>query len=214
MTAIFIAATIVVFLIIDWIVQRVRSRASQADMGASVPGNGGYPLRIPAGIYFSKSHTWISLFPSGEARIGIDDFIGSVLGDPEVTFMRGLGERVKKGDPLIVLSTGDRRLVIRAPLAGEIVRVNDNLEKHPQAMRDQLFSEGWAYTLRPNMLDELRSLMLGEESRNWMRRLAPIARSFCRQSYKWSFGAGFSAGWRLSGCGRAEAPRRCCLAAV
>jgi glycine cleavage system H protein len=169
MTALFVAATIIVFLGIDWAVRRMKSRASQAEVQAPAMQNEAYPLRIPEGVYFSKSHTWITLFPSGEARIGIDDFIGSVVGDPEVTFMRGIGEHVRKGDPLAVLSAGDRRLVIRAPLAGEVIRVNSDLEKNPGSMRDQLFSQGWAYTIRPVKTDDVRSLMLGEESRNWMR---------------------------------------------
>jgi glycine cleavage system H protein len=168
MTVLLVVATIVFFLSVDWIVQRMKEKKS-VEAAPLAPAKA-YPMRIPEGVFFAKSHTWLNLFPSGRVRLGIDDFVGSALDDPEVSFMRAVGEIVEKGDPLLVLSEGERRLTVRSPISGEIVSINPDLEKNPGLMRETLFSSGWAYTIQPKRAEELRSLMLGEESRTWMSK--------------------------------------------
>jgi len=127
-----------------------------------------YPMRIPEGVFFARSHTWLNLFPSGRVRLGVDDLVGSLLDNPEVTFMRSPGERVEKGDPLLSLGAGDKHLIVRSPISGEILSVNNELENNPALMREKLFSDGWAYTIRPKGVEELRTMLLGEATRQWM----------------------------------------------
>jgi len=178
MTVIFVVATIIFFLGVDWLVRWARQRRAPATASAVQSAPAMIPVRTPEGIFFARSHTWLNLFPSGRVRLGVDDFVGSLLDNPEVTLMRSPGERVDRGDPLVALSDGERRLIIRAPIAGEILAVNNALEKDPALMHKKLFSDGWAYTIRPNGVEELRAMLLGEESRHWiaeeMRRLRDL----------------------------------------
>ncbi len=168
MTPLFVVATIILFLSLEWVVGRVRQRKAQA-APALQPAGQPYPLRIPEGVFFAKSHTWLNLFPSGQVRLGIDDFVGRLLEKPEVTLMKRAGESVERGDPILILKEGDHRLTIRSPLAGDILAVNGDLADDPDLMREVLFSKGWAYTLRPRRPEELRTFMLGDESRAWMK---------------------------------------------
>ncbi len=170
MTVLLVVATIVFFLTLDWIVQKSRTMKAAETVPVGRPKSGSYPLRVPEGVFFAKSHTWLNLFPSGKVRLGVDDFIGSVLENPEVSFMRTTGEHVEKGDPLLMLREDDRQLIVRSPISGEIVGLNPKLEKDPALMRETLFSDGWAYVIQPERSEQLRSLMLGEESRAWMAR--------------------------------------------
>ncbi len=167
MTVLLVVATIVFFLGVDWIVRRMKEKEAIL-APIPQPGSGAYPLRIPEGVFFAKSHTWLNLFPSGKVRLGVDDFVGSVLDKPEISFMRTVGDQVEKGEPLLLLSEGDRQLIVRSPISGEIVSLNPELEKDPKVMRETLFSSGWAYTIQPKRSEELRALLLGEESRAWM----------------------------------------------
>ncbi len=168
MTVIFFVAAIIFFLSLDWIVQLVKKQKAGAAeiVPPSVPAAN--PLRVPEGVFFARSHTWLNLFPSGKIRVGIDDFVGTLMENPQVTFSLKAGDRVEKGDPLLVREEGERRITIRSPLAGEILSVNESLEKSPRLMRDSLFSEGWAYSMKPRRLEELRSMLIGEETRSWM----------------------------------------------
>lgn len=168
MTALFFVATIVFFLGIDWVVQRLKKdTAVEAGLAPQTSAQTGQ-LRVPEGIFFAKSHTWVNLFPSGKVRLGVDDFVGNLMENPRIAFALKPGDRVEKGDPLLVVEDGDRRVTIRSPLAGEVLAVNADLEKSPQLMRESLFSEGWAYSIRPRRIEELRSMLIGEETRSWM----------------------------------------------
>ena len=176
MTVIFVVATIIFFLGLDWLVRLIRQKKSPAPAATAQPAS--FSLRTPEGIFFARSHTWMNLFPSGRIRLGVDDFVTNLLDNPEVTLMRSPGERVDRGDPLIALSDGERRLIVRAPIGGEITAVNNALESDPTLMREKLFSDGWAYSIRPKGVEEVRAMLLGEESRHWiseeLRRLRDL----------------------------------------
>jgi glycine cleavage system H protein len=177
MTVLFVVLTIVFFLALDAIVRRVRAKkAVPATIRQTAPT--AYPVRLPDGIFFAHSHTWLSLFPSGKVRLGVDDFVGRLLDKPQVEYLKGVGDVVQKGEPLFTLSEGGRTLTVRAPMAGRIVNMNEQLPKNPSLLKENLFSEGWAYTIHPEKPSELRSMLLGDETRRWIpnefRRLRDV----------------------------------------
>lgn len=167
MTVLFVVATIVLFLTIDWAVNR-RKQATLAVQAAQPAPFQAYPLRVPEGIFFAKSHTWLSLFPSGKVRLGVDDFLGSLLYGARISLLKNAGDRVEKGDPLMSLSQDGGEITVRAPISGEISAVNSRLADNPELSRDNLFSEGWAYAIKPANSGELRNLLLGSETRSWI----------------------------------------------
>jgi glycine cleavage system H protein len=167
MTVLFVIATIISFLVIDWFVQRRKERlaASTAPVSKPVQTN---PVRLPAGIFFAPSHTWLNLFPSGKIRLGIDDFISRLLTRPEIVMLKKTNEMVKKGEAVILLKEGKHRLTVRSPIEGEILTVNDELPKHPDLLGDRLFSDGWGYIMKPRRSSDVKKLLLGNESRAWI----------------------------------------------
>jgi glycine cleavage system H lipoate-binding protein len=177
MTVIFVVMTILVFLTLDVIVRRVRAKRT-APVAFAQKVQSAFPVRIPEGIFFARSHTWMSLFPSGKVRLGVDDFVGRLLDKPQVEYMRGAGDTVKKGDALFALSEGGRTLTIHAPMAGRIVSVNEELPRRPELLKENLFSDGWAFTIQPEKPSELREMLLGEETGRWIagefRRLRDV----------------------------------------
>jgi glycine cleavage system H protein len=177
MTVIFVAMTILFFLTLDVVVRRVRAKKAVPAMAVRT-ARPAYPVRLPDGIFFARSHTWLNLFPSGKVRLGVDDFVGRLLDKPEVQYLKSAGDAVKKGEPLFALREGGQTLTLRAPMDGRIISLNEHLPKNPGLLKENLFSEGWAYTIQPEKPSELRSLMLGEETRSWIpqefRRLRDV----------------------------------------
>jgi glycine cleavage system H lipoate-binding protein len=169
MTVLFVVATILAFLGIDWMVQRSRAKdATRSAAPARSAEAQPFPLRVPEGIFFAKSHTWLSLFPSGKVRLGIDDFIANLLEQAEVTLIKTQGERVEKGEPLLVIAENGQALTVRTPISGVVVSTNPKLEERRGLKHADLFSDGWAYTIRPTKPEELRGLLIGNETRSWM----------------------------------------------
>ncbi|TAK59098.1 MAG: hypothetical protein EPO24_08110 [Bacteroidetes bacterium] len=167
MTVLFVVATIILFLTIDWFVRRAKEKKPIAvPQQATVAKQ--FSIRTPEGIYFTPSHTWMNLFPSGKVRLGIDDFVGRMFEKPRVTFLKKAGERVAEGEPLLMLQEGEHALTVRSPIECEILSENEELHEHSSLMYESLFSDGWAYTIKPARFADLRSMMLGPDSRTWM----------------------------------------------
>ena len=167
MTVIFVIGTILFFLALDWIVRRIRGTRRAPVQAHREPAQ--YPVRIPGGIFFARSHTWLNLLPSGKLRLGIDDFVGRMLDNPEIILLKEAGDAVKRGEPIFSLISGDRSLFVRSPIDGEVMGVNERLGTDPSAQRDQLFSDGWGYLIQPNRVAQLKELLLGAETRAWIR---------------------------------------------
>ncbi len=167
MTAILVVATILFFVGLDWAVRRVRKSEPVPVPSVREPV---LPVRIPEGIFFARNHTWMNLFPSGKVRMGIDDFVGRLLDHPSLMFLKGTGDTISRGEPILRLKQNGHSLTINSPLSGTIVSRNDDLNKHPEKMKEMLFSDGWAYTIQPTKTTELRSSIFGVETKEWIRQ--------------------------------------------
>lgn len=178
MAAIYVIATILAFLGIDLIIHgpiaRIRAHAS---MNISAKAQLSL-LRLPEDVFFARSHTWLSLSPSGKVRLGVDDFIANLFEKAEVTLVKSSGNHVEVGEPVLVLSKHGRALTVRAPISGEIVSINEKLEGQKGLKRAGQFSDGWAYTIQPGEPAQLRRLMPGGESRSWMSNETGRLRDF------------------------------------
>jgi glycine cleavage system H protein len=175
MTVLFVIATIILFLSVDWMLERRRARqearssAASAASPAAQPTMDPYPVRVPDGIFFAPSHTWLNLFPSGKLRLGVDDFIARLVSRPQIVLLKNAGDKIAKGDPIILLKETDHLLTVRSPLSGEILETNEELTRNPSYLRERLFGDGWGYTIKPEAVSELKSMMIGGESRTWIR---------------------------------------------
>ena len=167
MTVIFVIATIIFFLTLDWVSRRMKARkAVVVPAGHAVPA---YPVRVPEGIFFTKSHTWLNLFPSGKVRIGVDDFVGRMVENPQIILLKKNGEAISRGEPVLTMKEDEHLLTVRSPIDGDIESINEELVRHPELLKDLLFSDGWAYTIKPRKFSEIKGLLLGSETREWMR---------------------------------------------
>ncbi len=167
MTVLFVVATIILFFTIEWISRKFKAKhASQTSPMQNVIAP--YPVRTPEGIFFARTHTWLNLFPSGKLQIGIDDFVGRMIEKPKVVLLKNNGDHIEKGDPILLLQDSEKSLTIHSPIEAEIVGINDQIESRPELLKELLFSDGWAYTLKPKRFLDLRSLLLGPDSKTWM----------------------------------------------
>ena len=173
MTVLLVVATILVFLGIDWGLRRFKAGRS-VSLAPATPARAHESLavmavRAPEGMFFARSHTWLNLFPSGKVRLGLDDFVGRLLEQPEITYLKREGEPVKRGERIMVLTEGARSLTVRSPIDGSILSRNEKLKKNPALLKEQLFSDGWAYAIKPQRSSDLKLMLLGDETRSWMR---------------------------------------------
>lgn len=122
--------------------------------------------RLPAGVFLQPTFTWGHVRPGGEVEVGVHPLLLSLVGpDPEVETRRA-GEHVAKGDPLMVVGTGERRLVVRSPIAGSVARANVS---SPAETDWQGRSETTCLIQAERLSDEVPTWMLGEAAVDWTR---------------------------------------------
>lgn len=172
MVAIFVILTIVAFIMIDSIVQwneaKKRAPALAPTASRAVPMLAFEPA-APAGIFFDAGHTWVSVDTLGWAQVGMDDVTQRLIGRIDAVELPAPGQEVQRGDPLFTVRQGARTATFRSPLDGVVHAVNDNLKRHPEALREDPYRAGWVCHLKPSHLArDLKQLMIAEDVAAWL----------------------------------------------
>lgn len=113
-------------------------------------------LNHPSNLKYSKTDEWIRL--EGDlAVIGITDYAQDQLGDIVYVELPGqsgqqMAYEEKFGDIESVKATSE----LISPIAGEIVKTNEELKEHPEYVNDDPYGEGWLLVVKladPSQLD-------------------------------------------------------------
>lgn len=106
-------------------------------------------MDIPATLRYTRSHEWATE-PDGEGivTVGITDFAQDQLGDVVFVELPEAGRRVAAGAAVAVVESVKTASDIYAPLAGEVVAVNDALVDAPEAINAGAYGDGWLFKLR------------------------------------------------------------------
>ncbi|RLB37951.1 MAG: glycine cleavage system protein H, partial [Deltaproteobacteria bacterium] len=59
---------------------------------------------------------------------------------------------------------------VYAPVNGELVAVNEELEDNPGLINDDCYGKGWMFKIKPDDMSELEELIHGQEAvEKWLR---------------------------------------------
>ena len=107
---------------------------------------------------FTKDHEWVRL--DGDlAVVGITDYAQSQLGDIVYVELPELGGRIEQGGEAAVVESVKAASDVFAPLAGEVVEVNEALAAEPGKVNADPMGEGWFWKMRPTDPRQVESLM-------------------------------------------------------
>ncbi|WP_261623671.1 glycine cleavage system protein GcvH [Nesterenkonia marinintestina] len=122
---------------------------------------------IPAGLRYSADHEWIADGDSeGVVRVGITDFAQDALGEVVYVESPEVGGTVAAGDVVGEVESTKSVSDIYAPVSGEIVAVNEDLESDPGAVNSDSYGAGWLFEVRLSDAGELEQLLSDEDYRN------------------------------------------------
>jgi CheY-like chemotaxis protein len=128
-------------------------------------------FNIPAGVFVSPSHSWVSLAPNGMVRVGIDDFTHKILGRIDSVELPGTGRIVTRGAPLFSIQQGDLSLSVPSPVNGRVSGVNSELLDNPKLIKLKPYDLGWLCRIEPTKLaDDLKEMKVGEDAVSWYRK--------------------------------------------
>ena len=115
-------------------------------------------MQTPDTLRYMSSHEWTSAPEDGIVTVGISDFAQDQLGDVVFVELPEVGRKVSAGDAIAVVESVKTASDIYAPLAGEVVAVNEALEDAPEAINEAPYEDGWLFKLRvdePEAWEEL-----------------------------------------------------------
>ncbi|MBW1681678.1 MAG: glycine cleavage system protein H [Deltaproteobacteria bacterium] len=121
------------------------------------------------GYYFHFGHTWVQVVHGECVRVGMDDFIGKILGEPDGLNLPEPGMSVQQAQIGWSLSCEGRQATVLSPLTGRVLVVNRSALESPEVVREDPYGGGWLFQLEPSFLKlETQGLFYGEEGFHWM----------------------------------------------
>ncbi|MFO1362236.1 MAG: glycine cleavage system protein GcvH [Burkholderiales bacterium] len=115
-------------------------------------------MKAPPELRYTKTHEWVRPEPDGTLAVGITDFAQEALGDIVFVEFPQVGARVSAGDAVGVVESVKAASDIYAPVAGEVVAVNDAIPGHWERINADAFA-AWLYRLKPANPGDLAALL-------------------------------------------------------
>jgi len=105
-------------------------------------------MDVPEDLRYSTDHEWARL-DGGRIRVGITDYAQGALGDVVFVDLPTPGTTVDSGGMIGEVESTKSVSEIYAPLAGEVVAVNDALSDSPEQLNADPYGDGWICEIAP-----------------------------------------------------------------
>jgi glycine cleavage system H protein len=118
-------------------------------------------MNIPTDLRYASSHEWVRL--EGEiATVGISDHAQEELTDVVFVELPAVGKSVDAADPTAVVESVKAASDIYAPVGGEVVEVNPDVEADPSLVNTDPYGKGWIFKLKVKDAEQVSKLMDAE----------------------------------------------------
>ena len=97
-------------------------------------------MNIPADLKYTESHEWVRTEADGTVTVGITEFAQDALGDIVFVELPKVGATYGAGDDAAVVESVKAASDIYAPVAGEVVAVNDDVVNTPESINADAYA--------------------------------------------------------------------------
>jgi glycine cleavage system H protein len=115
-------------------------------------------MKVPGDLKYTDSHEWIRSESDGTVTIGITDHAQSALGDLVFVELPAVGRKLAAGEACAVVESVKAANDVYAPLAGDVVAINDALAGSPELVNQDAYA-AWLFRMRPSDTNALSSLL-------------------------------------------------------
>ena len=110
---------------------------------------------------YTNQHEWIRV-EGNVGIVGITEYAAHQLGDVVFTELPLLGKILAKGTEAAVVESVKAASEVYAPVSGEVIEINNALERQPDLVNTDPIGAGWFFKIKLSNPVELEGLM--EES--------------------------------------------------
>jgi glycine cleavage system H protein len=115
-------------------------------------------MGFPDDVRYTPEHEWARL-ERGIVTVGITSYATDQLGDVVFVELPEVGRKLEAMSPFGVVEAVKTVSDLFAPVAGEVVEVNQALADNPALVNQEPFGEGWMIRLKPANVDDLKTLL-------------------------------------------------------
>jgi glycine cleavage system H protein len=119
---------------------------------------------------YTKDHEYIRV-EGDTGVVGITDYAQSQLGDVVYVELPQVGKAVEQGAEAAVVESVKAASEIYAPVSGEVIAVNSELEGAPGTVNEDPAGQGWFLKLKIRNSAELDALMSEAEYQDYVKSI-------------------------------------------
>lgn len=120
-------------------------------------------MSYPTDLKYTKEHEWLRNNGDGTVTVGITDFAQSELGDIVFVEIEPEGFAFDQDEAFGTVEAVKTVSELFAPVAGEIVEINEQLEMEPELVNDDPYGDGWMVKISLSDESQLDDLMSADE---------------------------------------------------
>ena len=114
---------------------------------------------IRSNLRYRESHEWVRIEDDGTVVVGISDHAQGELGDMVFVELPEPGMTYDQGEVCAVVESVKAASDIYAPLSGEVIKANAQLEDSPELVNSDPYGDGWLFRLMPSDASQVNGLM-------------------------------------------------------
>ena len=118
-------------------------------------------MSIPSDLKYTKSHEWVKLEADGTVMVGITHHAQELLGDMVYVENPAVGRQLAASEECAVVESVKAASDVYAPLAGEVVAVNDEVVDAPEKINQDAYAS-WMFKIKPSNPADLNGLLAAE----------------------------------------------------
>lgn len=115
-------------------------------------------MNIPADLKYTPSHEWVRVEADGSLTIGITHHAQDLLGDMVFIENPATGRTLAKGEECAVVESVKAASDVYAPVAGEVIAANDEVEANPESVNKDAYS-AWMFKMKPANAGDVAELL-------------------------------------------------------
>ena len=114
---------------------------------------------IPKDLLYTEEHEYVKPDGADVVAIGITDYAQGELGDIVYIELPKVGATYKKHDVFGTVEAVKAVSELYSPISGEVVAVNDRLDKEPALVNSSPYGDGWMIKLKVSDEGERKALL-------------------------------------------------------
>ena len=111
---------------------------------------------------YTKEHEWVEV-DGDTATVGITNHAQESLGDIVFIDLPTVGKQVKSNEELCVIESVKAASDIYAPIDGEVIEINNNLNDDASIVNQDPEKDGWIFKMKISDLNQYNNLMTLDE---------------------------------------------------